>query len=325
MNTNATTNNVTPSTPNPKQPQQRQTAKEIIAANVKELIAQLEAGHSNALTAYLDAMSRFHNYSFGNVLEIARQMPDATRVAGLYAWNQLGRKVKKGEKGSDRKARVFRLQSKHQLFPQVYSVVDEYVRTKVNFQDENPSELGLGIYVQRIIERLLARIEPNDESGEMPLMPILNRYKPIGSTAEVEFKTTKPCFATAMSHINQVVADTQQWEQAAAFRLEMAVKHGDVLYYAKNDHLGLMIPYEYLGVEHNYLPDYLVRMANGVTLLLEIKGQEDNQAKAKHDSGHRWISAVNNWGKLGKWALHICRNPQMLEKELAYLFKKSEQ
>jgi hypothetical protein len=44
-------------------------------------------------------MSRFHNYSFGNILEIARQRPDATRVAGLYAWNQLGRKVKKGEKG----------------------------------------------------------------------------------------------------------------------------------------------------------------------------------------------------------------------------------
>ena len=42
---------------------------------------------------------RFHNYSFGNILEIARQQPDATRVAGLYAWNQLGRKVKKGEKG----------------------------------------------------------------------------------------------------------------------------------------------------------------------------------------------------------------------------------
>src|ERR1700679_3011669 len=99
MNTIATTSNVTPSTPNPKQPQQRQTAKEIIAANVKELIEQLEAGRSDALTTYLDAMSRFHNYSFGNVLEIARQRPDATRVAGLWSWNQLGRKVKKGEKG----------------------------------------------------------------------------------------------------------------------------------------------------------------------------------------------------------------------------------
>src|SRR6266851_7339967 len=99
MNSVATTPTVNPSTQNPKQPQQRQTAKEIIAANVKSLIEQLEAGHSEALTAYLDAMSRFHSYSFGNVLEIARQRPGATRVAGMYAWNQLGRRVKKGEKG----------------------------------------------------------------------------------------------------------------------------------------------------------------------------------------------------------------------------------
>src|SRR5579871_633606 len=97
MKTTAST--VTPISKNPKQPQPRQTAKEVIAANVKSLIEQLEAGHSDALTAYLDAMSRFHNYSFGNILEIARQRPDATRVAGMYAWNQLGRKVRKGERG----------------------------------------------------------------------------------------------------------------------------------------------------------------------------------------------------------------------------------
>lgn len=93
------TTTITPISENPKQPQQRQTAKEVIAANIKSLIEQLEAGHSDALTAYLDAMSRFHNYSFGNILEIARQRPDATRVAGMYAWNQLGRRVKKGERG----------------------------------------------------------------------------------------------------------------------------------------------------------------------------------------------------------------------------------
>src|SRR4030081_2173550 len=96
MSNNATTtNNVAtlPSTP------KAQTAKEVIAANVKLLIEQLEAGHSEGLTAYLTAMGKFHNYSFGNILEIARQMPSASRVAGLYAWNQLGRKVKKGQKG----------------------------------------------------------------------------------------------------------------------------------------------------------------------------------------------------------------------------------
>ena len=94
-----TANTVNSFTQNPNQPQQKQTAKEVIAANVQALIDQLEQGHSEGLTAYLTAMGRFHNYSFGNILEIARQKPDATRVAGLYAWNQLKRKVKKGEHG----------------------------------------------------------------------------------------------------------------------------------------------------------------------------------------------------------------------------------
>ncbi len=102
MNTAAitTASTVTPFTQNLKQPQpKQQTAKEAVAANVLALIEQLKQGHSEGLTAYLTAMGRFHNYSFGNILEIARQKPDATRVAGLYAWNQLGRKVRKGERG----------------------------------------------------------------------------------------------------------------------------------------------------------------------------------------------------------------------------------
>jgi len=86
-----------PSTQDPKQ--QNQTAREAIAANVQALIEQLEQGHSETLTAYLTAMGRFHNYSFGSILEIARQKPDATRVAGFHAWNQFGRRVKKGEHG----------------------------------------------------------------------------------------------------------------------------------------------------------------------------------------------------------------------------------
>ncbi len=73
--------------------------QELIVANVKLLIEQLEAGHSEALTNYLTAMSRFHQYSFGNVLEIARQMPSATRVAGFWTWKNLGRSVNAGAKG----------------------------------------------------------------------------------------------------------------------------------------------------------------------------------------------------------------------------------
>ena len=75
------------------------TKQELITANIKLLIEQLEQGHSEALTHYLTAISRFHNYSFGNVLEIARQMPTATRVAGFWTWKNLGRSVNSGAKG----------------------------------------------------------------------------------------------------------------------------------------------------------------------------------------------------------------------------------
>ena len=73
--------------------------QQLIKQAVDYLIEQLEAGKSETLTAYLNAMAQFHAYSFGNILQIARQKPDATRVAGIRAWNELGRYVKKGEKG----------------------------------------------------------------------------------------------------------------------------------------------------------------------------------------------------------------------------------
>jgi N-terminal domain of anti-restriction factor ArdC len=84
--------------------QQRTTQKDnptqlIIKQAVDYLIQQLEAGKSETLTAYLGAMARFHNYSFGNILAIARQRPTATRVAGFGTWKEVGRFVKMGEKG----------------------------------------------------------------------------------------------------------------------------------------------------------------------------------------------------------------------------------
>jgi hypothetical protein len=75
------------------------SAQQLIRENVQYLSQQLEAGHSEALTAFLDAMAHFRNYSFGNVLLIARQRPSASHVAGMRAWNELGRRVKRGEKG----------------------------------------------------------------------------------------------------------------------------------------------------------------------------------------------------------------------------------
>ena len=84
---------------NPSASHSENATQKLIRENLKHLIEQLEAGHSEALTAYLRAMAVFKNYSFGNQIAIARQRPSATFVAGMFAWNKLGRFVNKGEKG----------------------------------------------------------------------------------------------------------------------------------------------------------------------------------------------------------------------------------
>jgi len=74
-------------------------AKQLTETALTRLTAALEAGQSEALKQYLSVMARFRRYSWGNVLLIYSQRPDATHVAGFHAWLKLGRHVRKGEKG----------------------------------------------------------------------------------------------------------------------------------------------------------------------------------------------------------------------------------
>lgn len=77
----------------------REDAKRITDQALTELKQQLQAGQSEALKRFLDCMSRFYEYSWHNCLLIARQMPDASLVAGFRRWLKMGRHVRKGEKG----------------------------------------------------------------------------------------------------------------------------------------------------------------------------------------------------------------------------------
>src|SRR6266849_10399750 len=74
-------------------------AKQLSEDDLNRLMAALDAGHSEALTTYLQVMSRFHRYSWGNVLMIYSQRPDASHVAGFHTWLKMDRHVRKGEKG----------------------------------------------------------------------------------------------------------------------------------------------------------------------------------------------------------------------------------
>lgn len=64
-----------------------------------QLAEDLKNGRSDMLVQYLEMLSKFHRYSFGNCIMIAMQKPEATLVAGFGHWKKMGRFVKKGEKG----------------------------------------------------------------------------------------------------------------------------------------------------------------------------------------------------------------------------------
>ena len=72
---------------------------------IKELTEQLQEGvkslfDSDKYREYLQAMAKFHNYSFNNSLLIWAQRPDASAVCGYRGWQtKFGRTVNPGAKG----------------------------------------------------------------------------------------------------------------------------------------------------------------------------------------------------------------------------------
>lgn len=225
-------------------------------------------------------------------------------------------------KNDDKHSRVMRLQSRHLLFPQVFAFVQRYIERRVKFNGVDERELGLERYIQMTVQRLAESIKPDDSLGEPPLLPILNRYRPVGSTAGVDFPTTRPVTPAKKSHINLVVQHSD-WEAQAAVILDSIEV---VESYARNDHLGLAIPYEYFGIDHSYEPDFLVRLKNKLNLLLEIKGYEvhnKDQTAQKHTAARKWTTAVNNLGDFGRWDLVVCRDMEDLAPCIAAMANSS--
>jgi type III restriction enzyme len=51
-----------------------------------------------------------------------------------------------------------------------------------------------------------------------------------------------------------------------------------------------------------------VRLDNGVTLILEPKGGQDQVAEVKAQAAARWVAAVNADGRYGEWRYSMCRD-----------------
>jgi len=204
----------------------------------------------------------------------------------------------------------------HVLFPQVLAIVQKYVREYVNpIAPWQRSDIGCSPYYGWAIERIQQVIRPDVSAGESPEVPIFETHRGPGSTAEVDFWTSRPVRETVNSHVNYVVADTERWEQSAAYYIDTS-KY--TVGFVKNAGLGFAIPYVHNGETHDYVPDFIIRLkaSTEAYLLLEVKGY-DELADVKRYAAERWVKAVNADGRHGRWQCAVVHEPTLVRAEIA--------
>ena len=197
----------------------------------------------------------------------------------------------------------------HVLFPQLAAIVRQYVETRVVVEPPaDRKDLFLAPYYGWLIERLAEAIRPDTSQGEPPEIPRYEATRGLGTTAEVDFWTSRDVREVNKSHLNYIVADTKRWEQSTAYVLDTS---GVVSAFVKNAGLGFAIPYLNNGQMHDYVPDFIVRTsANGETprhVILETKGFDPLEG-VKKAAAERWIAAVNADGRNGVWRYVLAKS-----------------
>ncbi|MBL4810068.1 MAG: DEAD/DEAH box helicase family protein [Phycisphaerales bacterium] len=144
--------------------------------------------------------------------------------------------------------------------------------------------------------------------GESPVKAVLDPYNQAGSTANVNFHTSKrDRWETAVdkSHVNWVILDSD-WEAEFCRVVEA---HPKVKAYVKNHSLGFEVPYQFGSVSRRYIPDFIVLVDDGhgdedlLNLIVEIKGYRGEDAKEKASTMKTyWVPGVNNHKRFGRWA-----------------------
>ena len=180
-------------------------------------------------------------------------------------------------------------------------------------QDPLRKRILISLSIDRVVQHLLRFVtEQNIERIE----PVFDEEFPIGSTRNMRtWYTTKVCHPTVRSQISHLVADSA-WEQYAANLLDTSPC---VDAYAKNEHLGFQVYYMWNGAKRRYIPDFLIRLTNGKTLVLEIKGEDSEQNRAKLAAMRRWVKGVNTKGGFGVWCCDVTYEMARLQ-DILYLY-----
>ena len=194
------------------------------------------------------------------------------------------------------------------LFGQLKRIAREWLeRCLVCKGGTYPAQLMYQELADMACERITAAIT-RAEIGSRPVKAVLDPYNPFGSTAHVNFNTTRTSrweTDARRCHVNWVVFDSD-WEAEFCRVVE---SHPRVKAYVKNHNLGLEVPYRYGSETRTYLPDFIVLVDDGhgqddlLHLVVEIKGFRREDAKEKKATMDTyWVPGVNHHGRFGRWA-----------------------
>ncbi len=211
------------------------------------------------------------------------------------------------------------------LFGQLKRVVKQWLDQHLKCMgDTYPAQLLYLELADRACERIKQAIDrANLEKGDSQIQAVLDPYNPVGSTAHVNFTTTKTDRWEASAkhcHLNWLIMDSD-WE--AEF-CRAAEAHPKVVSYVKNHNLGFDVPYLIGAETHRYLPDFILRVDDGhgpddlLYLVVEIKGYRGEDAKDKKAAMEtRWLPGVNNVKHHGRWAFAEFTDVYAMQKDLA--------
>jgi type III restriction enzyme len=197
--------------------------------------------------------------------------------------------------------------------------LDEYLVCKGGTY---PAQLVYKTLADQACEKITAGIT-RSLVGSNPIKAVLDPYNPTGSTANVNFNTSKTeRYETSSQHchINWVVLDSD-WESEFC---RVAESHPKVLAYVKNHNLGLEVPYRFMAESRKYRPDFIVLVDDGkgkddpLNLIVEIKGFRGEDARVKKETMDvYWIPGVNNLGTHGRWAFAEFTDVWQIEADFA--------
>lgn len=205
------------------------------------------------------------------------------------------------------------------LLAQVIRLVERYIESdKLRIepplfnQDPLRRRILITLHMTSVGEHLRQAIHFENTAA---VVPIFDTERTIRTTGDMlPWYTGKPCEHTQRSHINMCVFDSR-WEASEAFELDRNKEL--VAAWAKNDHLGFEITYSFKGIIHKFRPDYLVRLTNGKILVLEVKGQDNQEQRTKREFLAEWIRAITGHGGFGTWAADVSHQPTDIHEILA--------